>query len=101
MSWWNRLKGWQKGAIVIGGFHFLLYMIVLFLSPAVSGFMLVFLEWPWMIILESIHFDVGEFLPPTYSGMAILGIIGSLVYAVLTSLIILVISFIQGCGSSK
>lgn len=88
MNWWKRLKGWQKAGIILGSVHMVFYVILLILAASYAphgesglGYLLFFLEWPWMVILGTFHLSIDLIIPVTYTGMLITGIIGSFFYA--------------------
>lgn len=54
MSWWKKLKTWQKGAIIFGGLHFLLSILLIQARTEGGGLILVeaALESPWLLLLS-------------------------------------------------
>lgn len=87
MGWWKKLKGWQKVGIVIGGGHLVCYMGILFLvyifiphGESGLGFLLVFMEWPWMVILSAIGIGPIILGPNLFIDMVMRGVLGSLIY---------------------
>ena len=82
MSWWTRLKAWQKAGVIVGSIHFVLYMAMLLLLPPIWGYVLFIMDLPWTGLLVMIGFS-----PVTDTGMAVAGIIGTFLYALSTMLI--------------
>jgi hypothetical protein len=61
MSWWKRLKAWQKGGVVLGGAHIFVYSLGLIIFGSVFGYFVLFLEYPWVYLYHFLHFP-GELL---------------------------------------
>lgn len=76
MDWWKRLKAWQKAGVIVGGFHFAMFMVVFLFLPPVGGYLLVAMDAPWVMMLMLIGF-----YPVTYLRMALIGLIGTFLYA--------------------
>ncbi len=49
MSWWKRLKLWQKAGILVGVMHIFAYffLVIIFRIPYLD----LFIEYPWLYLL--------------------------------------------------
>ena len=83
MGWWKKLKIWQKAGVIVGGIHFVVYMAILLFFPPVGGYLLFFMELPWMGLFMSV--GLGGAATPT--DMALIGVIGTFLYALSTMVI--------------
>lgn len=50
MGWWKRLKAWQKGAVLLGGTHILLYFFLVILLG--DYWVAWIIEYPWLYLLD-------------------------------------------------
>lgn len=94
MSWWKKLKVWQKAGIIVGGIHFVLYMIILFFLPPVGVYLLGYMELPWASILMAFGLTKG-FGVSTDIDLLLLGAIGSAVYALFGAAILYIFTIIN------
>lgn len=80
MSWWKRLKGWQKAGIVVGGFHLIMYVTLYLLTSGSMGVLLLYdLELPWLLIVSLVIGDIAW--SGTKAELLVIGIIGTVVYS--------------------
>ena len=57
MGWWKKLKGWQKGGVLLGGLHMIFYGIGMILFGVTAGYFVIILELPWAFIIKSVGFQ--------------------------------------------
>ena len=97
MGWWKKLKAWQKAGIVVGSIHLVIFMTLLYEAMQIHGesgvgYLLFFMEFPWIAILQVAKWNIGHVNLGTYTSMIIIGTIGTLIYALLAMALGLVLS---------
>lgn len=87
MNWWKRVKGWQKGGILLATTHAMLYLggWIVF-SGLALGYFVAFLESPWMMLLNIIFGDAIKVLPFNFGEHSFL-IYGTFAYGLFGSII--------------
>jgi hypothetical protein len=80
MGWWKRLKVWQKGGVVLGGVHIIAYFLGVFIFSPLSGYFVLYFEYPWAYLLHLLQFpgDLLFFPFDLLVGTAFYAIIGAL-----------------------
>jgi len=88
MGWWKKLKVWQKAGIIAGGLHFVIYTPLLIMTSQIHigeaglGLLLIFIEWPWMALLDIFFGDALKVLPFDLKEYSLL-VYGTFVYGLL------------------
>jgi hypothetical protein len=74
MGFWKELKIWQKAGAIVAIAYFLVYFVLLYLTfhahgETGVGYLLLFMQWPWVWVFWLIGYE-----PITFIGLTILGI---------------------------
>ena len=86
MGWWKKLKIWYKAGVFVGGIHALIYMMLIPLFGEAGLYIMVYLESPWAMVLEKLGLFGGVGISSTMD-LIVLGAVGTLIYAIFTSIV--------------
>ena len=94
MNRWQQLRVWHRAGIVVACVHLLIYVSLFIVASGSMGIILLYyMEVPWMILIK------WALANGTWSGsnmeIVVIGLAGTLVYGVLTGLVVLLFDRIK------
>ena len=92
MGWWKKLKIWYKAAFTIGCVYLVVYLFFLYQAfqvpgESVTGYITLFMTFPWAWI-----FFFFGFPPSTVLGMVVLGIFSAIMNSITAMVLVWLIS---------